>query len=87
MSKLKNLAQQKDKKIKLTGHADNIGSEAVNNQISLQRVNAVKLYLIDLGDPAHLFTTKVMGESQPVESNETPDGRAKNWRVEITQLK
>jgi len=70
-------------KIRITGHTDNVGSEAYNMTLSLKRAEAVRDYLVGLGgDPAKM---EVRGEgmANPVADNKTPEGRAKNRRVEV----
>lgn len=70
-------------KIVIGGHTDNIGSVDVNNKLSLQRANAVKAYMVSKGAPAASITTVGYGPSKPIVSNDTPEGRAKNRRVEF----
>lgn len=65
------------------GHTDSIGTDAYNQALSLRRVEAVKAYLVSKGVPADQIKTEGKGESQPVASNQTRDGRAQNRRVEI----
>lgn len=66
-----------------TGHTDSIGTEAYNQDLSIRRAEAVKAYLVSKGvDPKQVFT-EGKGELQPVASNKTREGRAKNRRVEI----
>ena len=65
------------------GHTDSIGSNAYNKKLSLRRAEAVKAYLISKGIEANRVYTEGKGESQPMASNKTKEGRAKNRRVEI----
>jgi len=66
------------------GHADSIGSEAYNQMLSERRAVSVKNYLVSQGLPAARVRAEGRGESQPVASNKTAEGRAKNRRVEVT---
>jgi OOP family OmpA-OmpF porin len=71
-------------KVEIQGYTDWIGTEAYNMKLGLRRAEAVKKYLIDHDgiNPDNLIT-KSFGESNPVASNETKEGRAKNRRVEF----
>jgi OOP family OmpA-OmpF porin len=66
-----------------TGHTDSIGSDAYNQRLSERRAAAVKAYLESRGIPASKITTIGKGESQPVATNRTAEGRQKNRRVDI----
>ena len=66
-----------------TGHTDSIGSDAYNQRLSERRAAAVKDYLVSKGIPASKITTIGKGESQPVATNKTAEGRQKNRRVDI----
>ena len=66
-----------------TGHTDSIGSDAYNQRLSERRAAAVKDYLVSKGIPAAKVTTIGKGESQPVATNKTSEGRQKNRRVDI----
>jgi outer membrane protein OmpA-like peptidoglycan-associated protein len=65
------------------GHTDSKGTEAYNQRLSLRRAEAVKDYLVKLGVSASRLTVRGKGESQPVASNDTEEGRAENRRVEL----
>ena len=72
------------KQIVVTGYTDNVGSDAYNLKLSLQRAQSVADYLIycEKMKPG-LFTITGKGKTNPVASNATEEGRAKNRRVEI----
>ncbi len=65
------------------GHTDSVGTDAYNQKLSIRRAEAVKAYLQAKGIEANRIYTEGKGEKQPVESNKTAAGRAKNRRVEI----
>ncbi len=66
-----------------TGHTDWTGTEEYNQALSIRRAEAVKAYMVSKGvDPKQIYT-EGKGELQPVASNKTREGRAKNRRVEI----
>ena len=69
--------------IVVNGHTDSRGSAAYNEQLSDRRAHSVRSYLIDKGLDADIMSARGYGESDPVESNDTAAGRAKNRRVEI----
>jgi outer membrane protein OmpA-like peptidoglycan-associated protein len=70
-------------KISITGHADNIGSDEVNNRISLKRAEAVKKYFVTKGIDSKRISASGDGETNPIASNDTEEGRDKNRRAEI----
>lgn len=69
--------------ILLEGHASAEGTEEYNMQLSVDRANSVKTYLVNSGVDASKISTKGFGETRPVTSNATEAGRSKNRRVEI----
>ncbi|WP_457603419.1 OmpA family protein [Nitratifractor sp.] len=76
------------KKIIVTGYTDNIGTDAYNLKLSLQRAQSVADYLMDCGKvPAELFKIVGRGKADPIADNSTEEGRAKNRRVEIRLIK
>lgn len=74
--------------IELGGHSDSIGSDEANLKLSQERVNSVKSYLEEKGIDAVRISAVGYGETQPIATNKTEDGRAKNRRVEakITEI-
>lgn len=73
-------------KIEIGGHTDNEGDEAGNLKLSKNRAKAVYDFLIKMKVPADRMKYKGYGESQPIASNETEKGRAKNRRTEFKVL-
>ncbi|MBF24256.1 MULTISPECIES: outer membrane protein OmpA [Alcaligenaceae] len=65
------------------GHTDSIGTEQYNMGLSQRRANTVKEYLVSKGIPANRIYAEGKGESDPIASNATREGRAQNRRVEI----
>lgn len=76
-----------DVKIEVAGHTDSIGSDRYNMGLSLRRANTVRNYLISKGIHADRLVAKGYGESQPIASNDTDEGRFQNRRVELNQIK
>jgi outer membrane protein OmpA-like peptidoglycan-associated protein len=75
--------QQPDTRIVLRGHASSDGSAEINMQLSIARAQSVADHLVSSGVAADRITVRGFGETQPIASNETPEGRAKNRRVEF----
>ncbi|MGU7770299.1 OmpA family protein [Burkholderia sp. MR1-5-21] len=74
-----------DKRILVAGYTDNVGNPDSNLKLSTARAEAVRDWLIDAsGIPATQFAIQGYGMTRPIASNDMPDGRAKNRRVEIT---
>ena len=71
-------------KVTVTGHTDNVGKDAANLKLSQNRADNIKKMLVLKGIAADRITAIGKGESEPVETNSTPEGRAKNRRIEIT---
>ena len=72
--------------IRIEGHTDNIGSMEYNLELSQKRAEAIKEYLVGNGINESRITTIGIGFSQPIETNETPEGRALNRRAELIPL-
>ncbi|WP_108866778.1 OmpA family protein [Aquimarina aquimarini] len=82
------LIQAEDTKLRLEGHTDNTGSTESNYDLSQRRAQSVVNFLRSKGIPQSRFQSVIgKGEDQPVASNTTGGGRAKNRRVVITLLK
>ena len=79
----KYLKANKDKKLLLTGHTDDQGSEGVNLELSKARASGVKSRLRKDGINTDQIEVQAKGESQPKESNETAEGRKANRRVTV----
>jgi OOP family OmpA-OmpF porin len=78
----KAMQEQADIELVLEGHTDSLGSESYNNDLSARRAEAVKQKLAtDYSISASRISTVGYGESQPIASNETAEGRALNRRV------
>jgi outer membrane protein OmpA-like peptidoglycan-associated protein len=72
------------KDVRILGFADSRGDKSYNRDLSKQRADAVKNYLITTNKmPADRISTEAFGEEQPVATNATPAGRQENRRVEI----
>ncbi len=72
--------------IEVVGHTDDVGDDAYNQELSEQRAAAVRDYLVAAGVDASKIVTVGMGESMPVASNTTEEGRADNRRVDVLVL-
>ena len=72
--------------IEIIGHTDDKGDERDNMSLSKLRAASVRDYLISNGVDASKMITTGMGETRPIASNDTKEGRAKNRRVEILVL-
>lgn len=69
--------------VALEGHASAEGTESYNQRLSERRANSVKKYLVNAGVDSGDLSTTGYGESRPVASNDTEEGRSQNRRVEI----
>lgn len=70
-------------RISVEGHTDAIGSDEYNLKLSLRRATAVKQFLVKEGVAESRLAVRGLGETQPVASNDSEDGRAQNRRVEL----
>ena len=69
--------------LEIDGYTDSVGSDEFNQTLSEQRAGSVRDFLAQQGVPATSITAKGFGMAQPVASNDTPEGRQQNRRVEI----
>jgi outer membrane protein OmpA-like peptidoglycan-associated protein len=76
--------QQRNGTLTVIGHTDSIGTEQYNQGLSERRARSVADFLISRGIPPERIITEGRGELQPVASNQTPEGRQQNRRVEIS---
>jgi outer membrane protein OmpA-like peptidoglycan-associated protein len=81
------LKNNPDWKLSIVGHTDNVGGDSSNLDLSRRRSQSVKAALVErYGIAASRLTTGGFGASQPQAKNDTPEGRARNRRVELTRL-
>ncbi|MBS7824775.1 OmpA family protein [Wohlfahrtiimonas chitiniclastica] len=73
----------KVRSISLAGYTDGIGSQQYNLGLSERRAKAVEAYLVENGVSPSIITTKGYGKENPIATNETAEGRAKNRRVDV----
>ena len=69
--------------VKVVGHTDNTGSDAINEPLSLRRAESVRNYLVDRGIHADRIEVAGRGSREPVVANDNAEDRARNRRVEI----
>lgn len=84
LDRLAALLIKKGFSLKLAGHTDNVGSDAANMKLSKDRAESVKNYLVSQGSNSSRIEATGYGESQPIATNKTAEGRQKNRRVEMT---
>lgn len=69
--------------VRIVGHTDSTGSDAVNNPLSVDRAASTRSYLVARGVDGRRIAIDGVGSHYPIASNDTADGRARNRRVEI----
>jgi outer membrane protein OmpA-like peptidoglycan-associated protein len=79
----KTLKEEPSINVSCQGYTDSVGTDAYNMGLSDRRANAVRMWLIKCGISASRLTAKGFGESNPVATNETAEGRAQNRRTEL----
>lgn len=80
------LKGQPDLEVELAGHTDSVGAGEYNRELSQRRADSVRNYLIDLGVAPDQMRATGYGETQPVRSNDTEEGRERNRRVEFNVI-
>ena len=70
-------------KLDIGGHTDSVGSDEMNQELSEKRAMSVRDYMVSQGIPTGMTTARGFGKTQPVDSNDTADGRQHNRRVEL----
>jgi outer membrane protein OmpA-like peptidoglycan-associated protein len=73
-------------RVELVGHTDNTGTPEANQTLSLDRANAVKGMLVGQGVNSDQITTNGYGQTRPAASNDTPEGRERNRRLELNVI-
>lgn len=81
------LKESPDIRVEIGGHTDWVGTEVYNLELSTDRANAVRNYLIQHGAAPHRVIAKGYGEATPIANNSTEEGRALNRRIELKILK
>lgn len=79
----KTLNKYPDTNILVEGHTDDKGEESYNLNLSVQRASTVETFLVNQGVASERLDSQGLGESLPVQTNETEAGRAENRRVEV----
>ncbi len=77
------LDSDRDTLVRVIGHTDSTGSDAINDPLSLRRAETVRNHLEDRGIRADRIEVSGRGSREPVASNDNAEGRARNRRVEI----
>jgi outer membrane protein OmpA-like peptidoglycan-associated protein len=77
------LLKKSDWKLQISGHTDNVGNDQNNLILSKKRSEAVKAFMVSKGISADRLSALYFGETDPVATNDTPEGRQQNRRVEM----
>lgn len=83
LSRIPKALEGNNKIIMLTGYTDNIGNPVYNKKLGMNRALSIKKHLIKLGTDGNKIKVASEGETQPIATNDTEEGRQKNRRVEI----
>ncbi len=88
LDKLSNyLINNKSIVVKITGNSDSVGTEEKNYLLGMARANVIKEQLISRQVPSHQIKVESAGENNPIQSNQTEEGRKHNRRVEFEIVK
>ncbi len=87
MGALKTLKTYPDIVVEISGHTDNVGSNAYNQKLSQKRADAVKAWLVAKGIPSERITSVGYGEEHPRIANDTEDNMRLNRRIEFKRIK
>jgi outer membrane protein OmpA-like peptidoglycan-associated protein len=77
------LMATKERRLTVEGHTDSRGSLRLNRELSQDRADSIRAYIISCGYPGNLIVARGVGTAKPVADNSSVEGRAKNRRVEI----
>jgi outer membrane protein OmpA-like peptidoglycan-associated protein len=77
------LNQQPSMEVRIVGHTDNTGSDAVNNPLSVNRAQSARDYLVSRGVASARISIDGRGSREPIADNSTEAGRARNRRIDI----
>ncbi|MBO6937670.1 MAG: OmpA family protein [Deltaproteobacteria bacterium] len=80
------LEHKPDARIRVSGHTDNVGNPRANQRLSEQRAQAVREYLVSKGIAGDRIEAVGYGDTQPLASNDSDEGRARNRRIEAIEL-
>lgn len=80
------MTHKKSSKIEISGHTDNVGRKAANKKLSRDRAQSVRQYLISKGIDGGRIQAVGHGDEKPIATNDTPEGRQKNRRIEAREL-
>ncbi len=77
------MVRKYDWKLRIAGHTDNVGPDDYNMRLSRDRSYSVRNYLLSRGMASHQFIIEYYGETRPIDTNETEEGKQRNRRVEM----
>jgi OmpA-OmpF porin, OOP family len=80
------MTHKKQTRIEVSGHTDNVGNPVNNQKLSEKRAQACRDYIVSKGIDASRVQAKGYGDTRPIASNDSDDGRQKNRRIEATEL-